>query len=130
MRTRDPETGYICRNFLGEDYGSEVRCRRCGGRGMWHGGDNFNRETILCLRCADDWFEAARPLFNKHGWRDARSSPKKWMAAFNEFLQTKPKEIDIQVHNHRIESKDRRFFGMFPHLKKLVEESDSKQRSR
>ena len=131
MRTRDPETGYICQNFLGKDYGPEVRCRRCGGRGMWYRGDEFDPETILCLKCADEWFgPVADALFEKHGWKDMRSSPKKWMAAFNEFCQTKPKEIDIQAHNHRIESTDRQFFGMFPHLKKLVEESDSKQRSR
>lgn len=124
-RTVDPETGYIGKEWLGRDYGPAVRCRRCNGRGMWHRGDNLDPETILCLRCADDWFEAAGPLFDKHGFRDMRSSPKKWMAAFNEFLQTKPEGIDIQAHNRRIITTDELFFSMFPHLKKLVEESNS-----
>ncbi len=114
MRTVDPETGYIGRTWLGKDYGADVRCRRCGGRGMWHRGDEFDPNTILCLKCADDWFEMAGPLFAKYGWRDMRSNPKKWMAAFDEFCQTKPKELDVKAHNREIKSKDRVIHAMFP----------------
>lgn len=125
MRTRDPETGYIGQNILGEDFGSEVRCCRCGGRGMFK--PPRQEESPLCLQCFDEWFDSK--ILDKHRSPHGRISDKRWKAAFNEFLQTKPKEIDIQAHNHRIESTDRQFFDMFPHLKKLVEESDSKQRS-
>jgi hypothetical protein len=131
MRTKDPETGYIGQLWVGHNYGPDVRCRRCGGRGMWCRGAGvatLDLETILCLRCADEWHKKAGDLFDKHGWKDMRSSPKKRMAAFNDFCQTKPVEVDIAVHNRRIESDDNLFFGAFPHLKKLVEESKTKQR--
>lgn len=113
MRTRDPETGYIGQMSLGEDYGPDVRCRRCGGRGMVsrpvH--EPLNLETILCLRCSDDWHMS--DLLEKHGyvW-----SHKKWMAAFNEFCETKPKEIDIEMHNRVIQRRDKLIHKTFPSL--------------
>ena len=81
-------------------------------------------KSPLCLQCFDEWFDSK--ILDKHRSPHGRISDKRWEAAFNEFLRTKPKEIDIQAHNRQIESKDRLFFGMFPHLKKLVEESESK----
>lgn len=129
MRSKDPETGYIGQGSVGIDYGEHIRCKRCGGRGMVSIPVNqpLNPEKVICLRCSDDWDNMASTLFDKHGWRDARSNRKKWDAAYDEFLQTKPTEVDVAAHNQRIESTNRQFFGMFPHLKKLVEESKSKQ---
>lgn len=122
MRSRDPETGYIAENWRGTDYGPDVRCMRCGGRGMWQpAGKAPDPKVVICLRCADDWHIMAHSLFKKHGWKDGRSGHKKWDAAYNEFLQTKPKEIDIQAHNEQIEGRDRLFFNAFPHLKQLCE---------
>ena len=128
MRTRDPETGYIAQTWLGHDYGPDKRCTRCGGRGMWPCPDPNNRfeEGTLCLRCADEWFQ--HPLIDKHRSPTGRLTSKRCLAAFQEFLQTKPTEVDIADHNRRIESVDNLFFGAFPHLKKLVEEADSKAR--
>ena len=120
MRSRDPETGYIAQTWKGTDYGPDVRCARCGGRGMWRPGGEPDPQTVLCLRCADDWHDDDS-LFEKHGWKDMRSGHKKWMAAFNEFLQTKPKDIDIQAHNAQIERSDDLFFKAFPHLRELCE---------
>jgi len=117
-RTRDPETGYIGRYHTGQDLGIDARCRRCGGRGMWRAGGRFDHyDTTLCLRCVDDWHES--DLLEKHGYSWSR---KKWIAAFEEFLQTKPSEVDIATHNRKIESTDELFFKMNPHLKKLVED--------
>lgn len=81
-------------------------------------------ESPLCLQCFDEWFES--DFLDRHRSPHGRISAKRWKAAFNEFLQTKPKVINIETHNRRIESGDELFFGMFPHLKKLVEESDNK----
>jgi len=94
---------------------------------MWRAGGAPDPKEALCLRCADDWY-AEDSLFEKHGWKDARSGHKKWMAAFNEFLQTKPKEIDMQAHNERIERKDELFFTLFPHLRKLCEKESCHSR--
>lgn len=69
----------------------------------------------MCLKCADEWFgPVAQTLFDKHGWKDCRSGHKKWMAAFDEFCQTEPKELDIEGHNRQIESGDRVIHAMFP----------------
>jgi len=125
MRTRDPETGYIAQTWLGHDYGPDRRCKRkrCGGRGMWPCPPNSRfEEGILCLRCADEWFQY--PITDKYRTPTSRLTPKRCLAAFQEFLQTKPTEVDIADHNRRIESTDNLFFGAFPHLKKLVEEAE------
>lgn len=123
MRSRDPETGYIARTWKGTDYGPDVRCTRCGASGMWRPRGEPDPKRVLCLRCADDWHDMADPLFKKYGWKDTRSGHKKWAAAFNEFLQTKPKEIDIQAHNERIERRDSLFFKAHPHLRELCEKN-------
>lgn len=110
-RAVDPETGYIARhlNKLGvTTFLSPVRCCRCGGYGMW---EVPRSRQALCLKCLDEWMECGSKYLKKHGFV---SSKKKWMAAFNEFLQTKPKEIDVADHNRRIESGDRFIHKMLP----------------
>ncbi|GAI96620.1 unnamed protein product [marine sediment metagenome] len=113
MRTKDPETGYIGRNWLGEDFGPDVRCRRCSGRGMWKPGNGFDGSNcILCLRCADEWFQS--PIIDKHRSPKGLLSNKRWLAAFEEFCQTKPKEIDMVKHNAQIKGEDTVIQEMFP----------------
>ena len=109
-RTVDPETGYIGQNTLGDDFGPEVRCCRCGGRGMWK--PPRQEESPLCLRCFDEWFDSK--ILDKHRSPQGRITDKRWKAAFNEFLQTKPKETDIEAHNQRIKSGDRIIHTLFP----------------
>lgn len=120
MRTRDPETGYIGQTWTGKDYGENVRCARCDGRGMVQIPLYSEEFKIVCLRCADDWDNMTQELFAKHGFKDARNR-KAWWAAFNEFLRTKPKEIDIKVHNARIKTTDDLFFRAFPQQKELCD---------
>jgi hypothetical protein len=110
-RTKDTETGYIGQYIIGEDFGPAVRCCRCGGRGMWKPPRQL--ESPLCLKCFDEWFESdiikkyESPCYNT-------ISTKRWRAAFAEFLATKPKKIDIQAHNRRIESEDSIIKALFP----------------
>ena len=116
MRTTDPETGYIGETWTGYDHGPNVRCVRCGGRGMWQPRDNeppVKVDQILCLRCAEDWHVAAPHLYKKHGFKDFRNRGR-WEAAYNEFLQTKPVEVDIKAHNRRIEARDKVIHALFP----------------
>ena len=119
-----PETGYIAwhLNELGvTTFPSPVRCCRCGGYGMWEVPRNHQ---VLCLKCLDEWMECGSGYRRKHGWRDMRSSSKKWMAAFNEFCQTKPKSISIEAHNREIESGDRVIHAMFPQYYKQRSEAE------
>lgn len=110
-RAMDPETGYITQhlNELGvTTFPSPVRCCRCGGYGLW---EAPRSHQVLCLKCHDEWMECGSKYLKKHGyvW-----SKKKWIAAFNEFLQTKPGKIDVGTHNRKIESSDRVIHAMFP----------------
>lgn len=110
-RTRDPETGYLGQNTLGEDFGPEIRCCRCGGRAMWK--PPRQPESPLCLQCSDE-------LFNSDIWDKCKTpkydriNNKKWKATFAEFLTAKPKQIDIQDHNRRIEYRGKFIHAMFP----------------
>lgn len=110
-RTRDPETGYIGEIALGKDLGRDSRCVRCGGRGMRKWPPDSVKHEVLCLHCSDEWFDKGHIFLDKHKyvW-----SHKKWWAAFNEFLATKPTEVDIASHNRRIEAGDRILHRMFP----------------
>lgn len=115
--TVDPETGYMSKVWTGFDYGADVRCVRCKGRGMWQPGPNddpLKSELVLCLKCANEWHQAASPLLDKYGYIDARSGKTKWLAAYNEFLQTKPLEIDLEAHNARIKARNRAVRNRFP----------------
>ena len=66
---------------------------------------------VLCLKCQDEWMGCASELLEKRGFVWSR---KIWVAAFNEFLQTKPKELDVVEHNRSIQSGDRVIRAMFP----------------
>jgi len=110
-RAVDPETGYIAQhlNELGvTTFSSPVRCCRCGGYGM---SEATRSHQVLCLKCQDEWMECGSKYLRKH---DYVRSEKKWIAAFNEFLQTKPKEIDVPEHNRRIKSDDHFIQTMLP----------------
>lgn len=83
----DPVTGYQAKDLNRVDLlDGTIPCQRCGGLGLWkpRGGDDTE---ILCLRCHDDWAEAAQGLLRKHGFV---SSKKKWHAAFEEFCKMQP----------------------------------------
>lgn len=86
---KDPITGYVSRdlNQVNALDGS-IPCKRCGGFGYWSPGGSDRDDDVLCVRCHDDWGEAAPILLRKHGyvW-----SKKKWHAAFLEFCSIKPK---------------------------------------
>lgn len=102
QRAVDPVTGYISRNTNTVHLlDGETPCRRCGGVGLWEPEGARGQGIVLCLRCGDDWFNSG--LLKKHRYI---SSHKKWMAAFNEFCQTRPKEIDIEAHNQAISAGD------------------------
>lgn len=92
----DPETKYFSSEHVATDFGPDARCCRCGGRGLWGitGEENKANPTpemlkhLFCLRCADEWSRAAGHLFEKHGYKDGRSSDRKWQAARQEFLDS------------------------------------------
>ena len=72
---------------------------------MW-GRPSDKPPHVLCLRCADDWAKCSRRLFRKHGYKDARS-PKRWDAAWQDFLVIRPTKVDIAAHNLIVEAEDR-----------------------
>jgi len=84
----DPETGYRARTKVGHDYGPGVRCDRCTGRGMCR----YPGEHILCLRCADDWYES--DILERH--MPGILNKKKWESAYQEFLSTVPGRADAK----------------------------------
>jgi hypothetical protein len=118
--TVDPETGYISEIWIGFDYGPDVRCVRCKGRGMWQPGrneDNKHPDLVLCLKCANEWSHAndgENSLLRKHGYIDARNSRGKWLAAYNEFLQIKPLQINLEAHNAKIKAVNEIIHRLFP----------------
>lgn len=85
---KDPITGYVshslnCVHLLD----GKIPCQRCGGFGIWKPGGSDRDDHVLCVRCHDDWSDAAPVLLEKHGYV---SSKKKWHAAFMEFCSQKP----------------------------------------
>lgn len=99
----DPVTGYISRNLNAVHLlDGKTPCRRCGGAGLWTPGGAKEPGIILCLRCLDDWHNS--DLLEKHGYVWGH---KKWMAAFNEFCQTKPQAMDVQAHNQDVIAESR-----------------------
>lgn len=110
QRAVDPVTGYIARNMnCVHLLDGKTPCRRCGGVGLWEPGGAKEQGIVLCLRCQDDWHKS--DLLEKHGYVWGH---KKWMAAFNEFCQTKPKEIDVKAHNQDIVAEDRAIRALLP----------------
>ena len=110
QRAVDPVTGYIARSRNAADLlDGKTPCRRCGGVGLWEPEGAKEQGLILCLRCLDDWHDS--DLLEKHGYVSSR---KKWVAAFNEFCLTKPKEVDIKGHNQDIMAGDRAIRALLP----------------
>jgi len=84
---KDPITGYVARSLNSVHLlDGKIPCQRCGGFGIW-GPVGGRDDEVLCVRCHDDWGDAAPILLRKHGyvW-----SKKKWHAAFMEFCSQKP----------------------------------------
>lgn len=106
----DPMTGYIARhlNAAAELLDGTKPCQRCGGRGLW---GQARLKVALCLPCQDEWMEVCSELLDKHGYV---SSDKKWLAAFQEFCQTKPREVDIEKHNREVLRRDGAIKALLP----------------
>lgn len=94
----DDASGYISGHHIAVKLSPPVKCDRCDRLACHRfGGSSDGR--ALCLRCRDDWADS--DLLDKHKYRGA-GSKKRWNAAYEEFLTTKPVEEDIYEHNKRV----------------------------